>query len=69
MLFKIWLTNSEYDFSIITDVDSLESAILRAKEYSEKYNAKIKAIDNCYFSKTKENKEFRANNKYRNPKI
>jgi hypothetical protein len=63
MLFKIWLANSEYDFSIITDVDSLESAILRAKEYSNRYNAKIKVIDNVFYGKNR--KEEKAHDKYK----
>jgi hypothetical protein len=64
MLFKVWLTNNEYDFSIIVDVTTLEDAISRAMEYSKKYNAKIKAIDNIHSGttiKAKEDKGFRAN--------
>jgi hypothetical protein len=66
MLFKIWLNNAElgFDFSIIVDVDSLDIAIIKAQEYSKKYNANIKAIDNIHSGttiKTKEDKGFRAN--------
>ncbi|MEM3688095.1 MAG: hypothetical protein QXP36_04190 [Conexivisphaerales archaeon] len=51
MLFKVWLNLENFDASVIVDVDSLDSAILKAKELASRYNAKLKAIDNVHSGK------------------
>lgn len=48
MLYKIWLTGEEYDFTTIIDVPSLDTAIEEANNLAEKYNVKIKFIDNIH---------------------
>ncbi|MEM3688130.1 MAG: hypothetical protein QXW80_03065 [Candidatus Micrarchaeia archaeon] len=48
MLFKIWLDFNDFDASVIVDVDSLDSAISKARELASKYNAKLKTVDNIH---------------------
>lgn len=65
MLWKIWLENSDFNFSLIIEEDSLETAILKARELSMKYSARIKAVD-CIHSlkpreKTKKSREGKEN--------
>lgn len=53
MLWKVWLESENFNFSLIFEEESLETAIAKAKELSMKYSAKIKAVD-CIHSKSRE---------------
>ena len=70
MLFKIWMNNHElgFDFSIIVDVDNVDTAIAQAIEISKIYKAKLKAVDNIHSeSATKHAKDYRQSRGYSPP--